>query len=144
MPVPPTSGRLQWTDVPLELRARIEDVLASPVTDTVTPGAGFGHQLAVALRLDSGRRGFAKAAPDDDPLTAANVHEADVLDALPPGAPAPGLLRIHRAPTGPPSSSPTWTARTPTSPRSPATPNRPGLCWTSSPPAPPLPPTPRR
>ncbi|AVH61696.1 MULTISPECIES: phosphotransferase family protein [Streptomyces] len=96
MPVPPTSGRLQWTDVPTPLRARLEDALGSSVTDTVTPAGGFGHQLAAALTLESGRRVFVKAAPDDDPLTAANVHEADVLDALPPGAPVPNLLGIHR------------------------------------------------
>ncbi|MFE3144399.1 phosphotransferase family protein [Streptomyces scopuliridis] len=97
MPVPSTSGRLQWTDVPTPLRARLEDALGAPVTGTVTPRGGFGHQLAAALRLADGRRVFVKAAPDDDPLTAANVHEAAVLDALPPGAPAPDLLGIHPA-----------------------------------------------
>jgi aminoglycoside phosphotransferase (APT) family kinase protein len=97
MSVPPTSGRLQWTDVPPPLRARLEDALGAPVTGAVTPAGGFGHQLAAALRLDGGRWVFVKAAPDDDPLTAANVHEAAVLDALPPGAPAPDLLGIHRA-----------------------------------------------
>ncbi|MEU5298607.1 phosphotransferase family protein [Streptomyces umbrinus] len=96
MPVLPTSGRLQWTDVPLPLRARLEDALGAPVTDTVTPVGGFGHQLAAALRLADGRRVFVKAAPDDDPLTAANIHEAAVLEALPSGAPAPDLLGIHR------------------------------------------------
>ncbi|MFJ5851210.1 phosphotransferase family protein [Streptomyces sp. NPDC092903] len=97
MPVPPTSGRLQWTDVPTPLRARLEDALGAPVTDTVTPAGGFGHQLAAALRLAGGRRVFVKAAPDDGPLTATNVHEANVLDVPPPGAPAPELLGIHRA-----------------------------------------------
>ncbi|MGQ4333413.1 MULTISPECIES: phosphotransferase family protein [Streptomyces] len=97
MPVPHTSGRLQWIDVPPPLRARLETALGAPVTDAVTPGGGFGHQLAATLRLDSGRRVFVKAAPDDDPLTAANLHEAAVLDTLPRGAPAPDLLGIHRA-----------------------------------------------
>ncbi|MEU4655019.1 phosphotransferase [Streptomyces sp. NPDC023723] len=97
MPVPPTSGRLRWTDVPAPLRARLEDELGAPVTDTVTPAGGFGHQLAAALRLTDGRRVFVKAAPDDDPLTTANVHEAAVLASLPPGAPAPDLLGIYRA-----------------------------------------------
>lgn len=97
MPVPPTSGRLQWTDVPLPLRARLEGALGAPVADTVAPTGGFGHQVAAALRLADGRRVFVKAAPDDDPLTAAHVHEAAVLEALPPGAPAAALLGIHRA-----------------------------------------------
>lgn len=97
MPVLPTNGRLQWTDVPPPLRARLEDALGAPVTDAVIPSGGFGHQLAAALRLASGRRVFVKAAPDDDPLTAANLHEAAVLGALPPDAPAPELLGIHRA-----------------------------------------------
>ncbi|MFD5521982.1 hypothetical protein [Streptomyces sp. NPDC127066] len=43
-----------------------------------------------------GKRPFVKAAPDDDPLTVANLHEAAVLGSLPPGAPAPDLLGIHR------------------------------------------------
>ncbi|MGW4735147.1 phosphotransferase family protein [Streptomyces shenzhenensis] len=97
MSVPPTTGRLQWTDVPTILRARLEDALGSPVTDTVTPSGGFGHQLAAALTLADGTRAFVKAAPDGDPLTDANVYEAAVLDALPPGVPAPELLGIHRA-----------------------------------------------
>lgn len=97
MPAPPTSGRLQWTDVPTLLRAHLEDALGTPVTDTVTPAGGFGHQLAAALHLADGRRVFIKAAPDDDPLTAANLHEAAALGALPPGVPAPELLGIHRA-----------------------------------------------
>ncbi|MCZ1004188.1 hypothetical protein [Streptomyces mirabilis] len=96
MPVPPTSGRLQWTDVPTPLRARIEVALGAPVTGTVTPAGGFGHQLAAALRLADGRRVFVKTAPDDELLTAANVHEAAVLDALPSGVPAPELLGIYR------------------------------------------------
>ncbi|MFE3270968.1 phosphotransferase family protein [Streptomyces sp. NPDC059215] len=95
MPVPPVTGRLQWTDVPTQLRARLEDALDTPVADTATPAGGFGHQLAAALTLECGRRVFVKAAPDDDPLTPANVHEAAVLAALPPGAPAPDLLGIH-------------------------------------------------
>ncbi|MGW1674552.1 phosphotransferase family protein [Streptomyces sp. NPDC002324] len=97
MPVPPVSGRLQWTDVPPPLRARLETALGAQVTDTVTPAGGFGHQLAAALRLGDGRRVFVKAAATDDPLTAANTHEAAVLDALPSGSPAPELLGIHQA-----------------------------------------------
>ncbi|KPI06086.1 hypothetical protein ACFZDP_31040 [Streptomyces mirabilis] len=135
MPVPPTGGRLQWTDVPAPLRARLEDALDAPVTDAVTPNGGFGHQLAAALRLAGGRRVFVKVAPDDDPLTVANVHEAAVLGALPPGAPAPELPGIHRRPTGPQLSSLTWTDRILACPCSPAMPGRPGRCRTSSPPA---------
>lgn len=93
----PHVGRLRWTDVPAPLRTRLETVLGSPVADAVTPAGGFGHQLAAVLHLASGQLVFVKAAPDDDPLTDANVHEATVLDVLPPGAPAPELLGIHRA-----------------------------------------------
>ncbi|MCM2415580.1 phosphotransferase [Streptomyces sp. RKAG290] len=95
-PSPSPSGRLQWADVPPPLRARLETTLGAPVTEAVTPSGGFGHQLAAALRLAGGRRVFVKAAPDDDPLTVANLHEAAALDALPPYAPAPDLLGIHR------------------------------------------------
>ncbi|MFY4719745.1 phosphotransferase [Streptomyces sp. LaBMicrA B280] len=93
----PPVGRLKWTDVPTPLRTRLETALGSTVVDAATPAGGFGHQLAAALTLASGRRVFVKAAPDDDPLTDANVHEANILDVLPPGAPAPELLGLHRA-----------------------------------------------
>ncbi|MGW0669887.1 phosphotransferase family protein [Streptomyces sp. NPDC002746] len=96
MPVLPPVGRLRWTDVPAPLRARLETALGSPVTDAVTPAGGFGHQLAAALTLADGRRFFVKAAPTDDPLTAANLHEGAVLASLPPGAPAPELVGIHQ------------------------------------------------
>ena len=93
----PAVGRLRWTDVPPLLRARLETALGAPVTDAVTPAGGFGHQLAAALTLADGRRAFVKAAPTSDPLTTANLHEATVLKALPPGAPAPDLLGVHHA-----------------------------------------------
>ncbi|MEV6425054.1 phosphotransferase [Streptomyces sp. NPDC051662] len=93
----PPVGRLQWTDVPAPLRARLETALGAAVTDTVTPPGGFGHQLAAALTLADGRRFFVKASSTDDPLTAANLHEGAVLGSLPPGAPAPELVGIHHA-----------------------------------------------
>ncbi|MFJ2416112.1 phosphotransferase family protein [Streptomyces brevispora] len=97
MSVLPPVGRLRWTDVPAPLRTRLETALGSPVADAVTPAGGFGHQLAAALTLADGRRFFVKAAPTDDPLTAANLHEGAVLGSLPPGAPAPDLVDIHHA-----------------------------------------------
>ncbi|MCX4791927.1 aminoglycoside phosphotransferase family protein [Streptomyces sp. NBC_01221] len=97
MSVFPPVGRLRWADVPAPLRARLETALGSPVTDTVTPAGGFGHQLATALTLADGRRFFVKAAPTGDPLTAANLHEGAVLGSLPPGAPAPDLVGVHHA-----------------------------------------------
>ncbi|MGC5346956.1 phosphotransferase [Streptomyces sp. AM 4-1-1] len=95
MSTPPPAGRLRWTDVPVPLRARLETALDAPVTDAITPAGGFGHQLAAALTLANGRRYFVKAAPTDDPLTAANLHEGTVLAALPPGAPAPEVVGVH-------------------------------------------------
>ncbi|WP_331747790.1 hypothetical protein OG520_40035 (plasmid) [Streptomyces sp. NBC_00984] len=97
MSVIPPVGRLRWTDVPASLRALLETSLGSPVADAVTPAGGFGHQLAAALTLADGRRFFVKAAPTDDPLTAANLHEGAVLHSLPPGAPAPDRVGIHHA-----------------------------------------------
>lgn len=91
----PPVGRLRWTDVPAPLRNRLETALGSSVVDAVTPAGGFGHQLAAALTLADGQRFFVKAAPTDDPLTAANLHEGAVLGSLPPGAPAPELVAVH-------------------------------------------------
>ncbi|MFD5193875.1 phosphotransferase family protein [Streptomyces sp. NPDC058357] len=86
---------MRWTDVPASLRARLETSLGSPVADAVTPAGGCGHQLAAALTLTDGRRFFVKAAPTEDPLTVANLHEGAVLGSLPPGAPAPDLVGVH-------------------------------------------------
>ncbi|MFD9359729.1 phosphotransferase family protein [Streptomyces sp. NPDC060031] len=91
----PPVGRLRWTDVPAPLRARLEACFDAPVTNAVTPAGGFGHQLAAALTLADGRRFFVKAAPTEDPLTVANLHESVVLSSLPPGAPAPDLVGVH-------------------------------------------------
>ncbi|MEU1216720.1 phosphotransferase [Streptomyces sp. NPDC005790] len=93
----PPVGRLRWTDVPAPLRTRLETTLGSSVTDVVTPAGGFGHQLAAALTLADGRRFFIKAAPTEDPLTSANLHEGAVLGSLPSGAPAPDLVGVHHA-----------------------------------------------
>ncbi|WP_327207315.1 hypothetical protein OG336_00745 [[Kitasatospora] papulosa] len=60
MSVPPTSGRPSWTDVPTHLRARLDDALGTPVTDTVTLSGGFGHALAAALTLADGQRALIK------------------------------------------------------------------------------------
>ncbi|MGW2282860.1 phosphotransferase family protein [Streptomyces sp. NPDC001770] len=95
MSTPPPVGRLRWTDVPPSLRDHLETALGAPVMAAVTPAGGFGHQLAAALTLTDGRRFFVKAAPADDPLTAANLHEGAVLAALPPGAPAPAVVGVH-------------------------------------------------
>ncbi|MFD6531259.1 aminoglycoside phosphotransferase [Streptomyces sp. NPDC060184] len=94
-PPPPPPGRLRWADVPAPLRARLEAALGGVVAEVRTPDGGFGHQLAAVLLLDNGRRFFVKAAPDDDPLTVGNLHEAAVLGALPPRAPAPALVGVH-------------------------------------------------
>ena len=93
----PPVGRLRWTDVPAPLRTRLETALGSAVADAVTPAGGFGHQLAAALTLADGRRFFIKAAPTEDPLTSANLHEGAVLGSLPSGAPAPELVGVHHA-----------------------------------------------
>ncbi|MFD5935537.1 MULTISPECIES: phosphotransferase family protein [unclassified Streptomyces] len=95
MPSLPPAGRLRWTDVPAPLRSRLEASFDAPVTKAVTPAGGFGHQLAAALTLADGRRFFVKAAPTQDPLTVANLHEGAVLSSLPPGAPAPDLVGVH-------------------------------------------------
>ncbi|WP_327176586.1 hypothetical protein OG599_15615 [Streptomyces sp. NBC_01335] len=94
-PPRPSPGRQRWADVPAPLRARLEAALGGAVAEVRTPDGGFGHQLAAVLLLDNGRRFFAKAAPDEDPLTVGNLHEAAVLGALPPKAPAPALVGVH-------------------------------------------------
>jgi aminoglycoside phosphotransferase (APT) family kinase protein len=88
--------RLPWEQVPGWLRHAAEHRLGSRVAAAVTQPGGYSPGAAARLRLDDGRRVFAKAVgpelnPDSPGLYRA---EAEVTAALPATAPAPRLLEI--------------------------------------------------
>jgi aminoglycoside phosphotransferase (APT) family kinase protein len=93
--VAPTGGvRLPWAQVPAGLRHAAERLLGGQVAEAVTQPGGFSPGAAARLRLDTGRRAFAKAVgpelnPDSPGIYRA---EARIAAALPASVPAPRLL----------------------------------------------------
>jgi len=90
------STRLPWAQVPAPLRAAAEQRLGGRVTAAVTQPGGFSPGAAARLRLDSGRRAFAKAVgpelnPDSPGIYRA---EARIAAALPAAAWAPEFLGV--------------------------------------------------
>jgi aminoglycoside phosphotransferase (APT) family kinase protein len=90
--------RLQWPDLPVPLRERIEAELGAAVVAAQSQPGGFSPGLASRLRLADGRRVFAKAASAQRSEFTVDAHrrEAEVLAALPRHLPvgrlAPRLL----------------------------------------------------
>jgi aminoglycoside phosphotransferase (APT) family kinase protein len=96
---PVVTGRLPWAQVPSALRRAAERQLGGAVTEAVTQPGGFSPGAAVRLRLDTGRRAFAKAVgpelnPDSPGIYRA---EARIAAALPARVPAPRLLGTAEA-----------------------------------------------
>jgi aminoglycoside phosphotransferase (APT) family kinase protein len=87
-------NRLEWKDLPGELRELIEKRLGSEVTAAHSQVGGFSPGLASRLRLGDGRRAFAKAvsATRNPDSPAAHRREARVLAALPAAVGAPKLI----------------------------------------------------
>ena len=86
--------RLPWAQVPGALRRAAERQLGGVVVQAVSQPGGFSPGAAVRLRLDTGRRAFAKAVgpelnPDSPGIYRA---EARIAAALPAWVPAPRLL----------------------------------------------------
>jgi len=91
VPYDRTAIRPDWTDLPPDLRATIEDRLGAPVTGARTAGGGFTRGFAAVLDTAAGEQVFVKAAtragqPD---LCHWYAREAAVTAALPPGLRAP-------------------------------------------------------
>jgi hypothetical protein len=88
-----TSRRPAWSQLPESVRAAVGRLAGSDVVDADPPvRSGFTGSYA-SIVTTGGRRVFAKAgAPDQPHVVAALEQEATVLDALPRGIPAPGLV----------------------------------------------------
>lgn len=86
-------GRSTWTDVPTDLRTRVEHVLGSPVVDAVSQAGGYSPGGADRVTTADGTRAFVKTLsrarnPDGFGL---HEREARVVSALPSGVQAPRL-----------------------------------------------------
>ena len=86
--------RLEWADLPVEVRRGIEHVLGARVIEAVSQRGGFSPGVAARVRLSDGRRLFVKAAgyatnPDSPEI---NRREAMVAASLPSSVPAPRFV----------------------------------------------------
>jgi len=92
---PPAEGvRVDWTDLPEVVRRAIEDRVGGRVVEAVTQRGGFSPGLAARVRTAGGRRCFVKAVSERANPDTPGIHrrEADVVAALPAGAPVARLL----------------------------------------------------
>ena len=85
--------RVHWNDLPGLIRDAIEERIGGRVVEAVTQAGGFSPGLAARLLLEDGRRIFVKAVSEaanpDSP--AMHRREAEVVAAMPHGAPVPRL-----------------------------------------------------
>ena len=73
-------ARLDWTDLPAGIRARVERVAGSVVTETHSQPGGFSAGLASRVTFGDGRRLFVKAVQASSPGTFdLYEREADIL-----------------------------------------------------------------
>jgi phosphotransferase family enzyme len=92
---PPAEGvRVDWNDLPGVVRRAIEDRVGGRVVEAVTQRNGFSPGLAARIRTSDGRRCFVKAVSENANPDTPGIHrrEAEVVAALPAGAPVPRLL----------------------------------------------------
>jgi hypothetical protein len=89
-----TSRRPAWSDLPSAVRAAVGRLGGGSVQAAAPPvRSGFTGSYAGLVTTEAGRRLFAKAgAPEQPHVVRALAQEAFVLEALPAGIPAPGLV----------------------------------------------------
>jgi hypothetical protein len=92
VPIAATAMRPSWAELPQSFRARVEQLLRSPVRSAVSQGSGYTPGFASRLTLEDGRHCFVKAADDRNPwLQEAYGNEAAKLALIPRTVPAPRL-----------------------------------------------------
>jgi hypothetical protein len=86
--------RPPWDELPAQVRAQIEQLIAGPVVRAENCAGGFSPGFASLLTLAGGRRAFVKAMDGDAWPSQAPWHraEASVAAALPASIPAPRFL----------------------------------------------------
>ncbi|WP_114853873.1 phosphotransferase [Brachybacterium sp. YJGR34] len=88
------SSRLRWSDLPEEVRRRVEELVGGPVVRTRSATGGFSRSSAEIVTGPEERELFVKAVTPrintgSDTL---NRREADALRRMPASIPAPALL----------------------------------------------------
>jgi aminoglycoside phosphotransferase (APT) family kinase protein len=92
---PPAQGvRLDWQDIPAQVRAAVEQALGGAVVNVTSQPSGFSPGVAVRLQLENGRRVFVKAVGPEPNPDSPEFHrrEARNMQAMPTSAPVPRLL----------------------------------------------------
>ena len=89
--------RITWSELPLGVRAAVEDVLGSRVVDAVSQPGGFSPGSADRVVTADGRRAFVKAVSGSLKVMSPVLHrrEITVSAALPPSPAVPALLGSH-------------------------------------------------
>lgn len=90
-------GRLEWDEIPADVRGAIEGRLGAPVVEARNQPGGFSPGLAARCRLADGRGVFLKAVSPAQNPTACRIHrrEVEVASLLPEHLPVPRLLAVH-------------------------------------------------
>ena len=90
-------NRIEWDDLPVEVRTAVEGRLGSAVVRADNQEGGFSPGLAARCVLADGRRVFLKAVSPAQNPQACRIHrrEAEVAAQLPDHLPAPRLLDVH-------------------------------------------------
>jgi aminoglycoside phosphotransferase (APT) family kinase protein len=90
-------SRLPWELVPPDVRAQVDRIAGSPVTEARNQPGGYGPSLAARCRLADGRGVFVKAvSPDQNPDTPHMLRrEIEVTAALPDTVPAARLIDAY-------------------------------------------------
>lgn len=89
--------RIQWFDVPDDVRHAVEAELGAPIVEAVSQPGGFSPGAAARCRLADGSRVFVKAVSPDQNPQSPRMHrrEAEVAAQLPARTPAPPMLHLH-------------------------------------------------
>ncbi|PCE15978.1 hypothetical protein AUC47_10730 [Microbacterium sp. SZ1] len=86
-------ARLEWSQLPAGIRARVEEIAGSPVSEARTQHGGFSAGMASRIVFADGRRLFIKAIPASSPGTFDLYRrEADILRTIPRDLPAAHLI----------------------------------------------------
>jgi hypothetical protein len=85
------STRLDWAELPLRVRAGIENLLRSAVVTAENQPGGFSPGMAAKLSSVDGRRAFVKAVGSPVNPESPDIYraEAEVMRRLPASVPAP-------------------------------------------------------
>jgi thiamine kinase-like enzyme len=92
---PPAQGvRLDWQDIPIHVRAAIEQALGSAVIKVASQPSGFSPGVAARLQTADGRRVFVKAIGPEPNPDSPEFHRREIrnMQAMPASAPVPRLL----------------------------------------------------